>query len=1033
MKRPGWLAVAFLLAPLGLGAVPEESFVITGALVADGSGGPLRRADVRVRGDRITAVGRIVPERGERTLPADGLVLAPGFIDIHNHSTEGLGEDPLAVTQVSQGITTLIVGADGSSPWPLAPYLEKRREYPAAVNVGALAGHATIRRLVLASDYRRVSTEEEVGRMAVLVAQGMADGAFGLSSGLEYEVGSYSATEEVVAMARGAARAGGFYMTHIRDEADRTLEAVEEALAIAERGGLPLQISHIKLGTVGVWAKTAEVFTRIEAARRRGLDVTADAYPYTAWHSNIEVLVPNKRYDDPASVAEALADVGGAANITITRCRAHPDYEKRTMEEIAGKEGITPVALFTRIVRDGGASIIGHSMREEDVEEFLRQPWVMVGSDGGIDNSHPRGAGAFPRVLARYVREKRVLSLPEAIRKMTSLPARRLKLADRGQIAPGRKADIVLFDPDSVSDLSTFAEPQSLSAGIRRVIVNGEDVWADGRATGARPGRVLTPKGEMSPVPTSLPARVDAVFRRVDRRDSPGCALAVLRGGSVVYQRGYGMASLEHGLKITPETVFDIGSVAKQFAAASTVLLARQGRLSLDDDVRRWVWELPDYGRTVRLRHLLHHTSGIPDYIGLLSMAGRRGEDLSTEDEALSALSRRAALDFEPGSRYQYSNSGYFLLSIVVKRAAGQTLREFARESFFEPLAMKSTDYLDDHSLFVLRKATSYVPAREGGFRVDQSDWEQVGDGGVQTTVLDFARWAADFDAAAVGGPDFVRELTTPGRFQDGKPMRYAMGLRVEDYRGTPTIGHGGSWAGFRAAFLRIPAHRFTAMAFCNVSNAGPSRLVRQVADVYLEKELGPVPAPEARPGSLRKVPPSTLARWTGLYWDRTTGIVATVSEKEGTLHYEDSDGNEAALAATAARGRFLVEGTPSPVYVDFPVQGASREMRLTYPDEPPVVFDAMVPASPSSSQLAAYRGRFVSEELAAVYEVMWEGSRLLLRRPGHSPAPLTARFEDAFSDPDIGLIRFSRGDSGEICGLTVRYGAQSLEFSRLP
>ena len=175
------------------------------------------------------------------------------------------------------------------------------------------------------------------------------------------------------------------------------------------------------------------------------------------------------------------------------------------------------------------------------------------------------------------------------------------------------------------------------------------------------------------------------------------------------------------------------------------------------------------------------------------------------------------------------------------------------------------------------------------------------------------------------------------------------------------------------------------------------------------------------------------LARWTGLYWDRNTGSLATVSEKEGTLHYEDSDGNEAALIASAEPGRFLLEGTPSPVSVVFPAEGALREMRLTYPDEPPIVFAAMVPASPSSGQLAAYRGRFVNEELAAVYEVMWEGSRLLLRRPGHSPSPLTSRFEDAFSDPDIGLIRFSRSDSGEVCGLTVRYGAQSLEFSRLP
>jgi N-acyl-D-amino-acid deacylase len=1028
------VAAVLLGAALGAGGAraAETSAVIRGALIADGSGKPLRRADVRIRGDRIVAVGEVRPEKGEAVWAGDGLVVAPGFIDVHNHSTEGLSEDPVALTQVSQGITTLIVGADGGSPWPLAAYLEKRREYPAAVNVGVLAGHATIRRQVMGSDYRRVSTPDETAKMAALVEQAMREGAFGLSSGLEYEVGSYSATEELVAMSRAAAARGGFYMTHIRDEADKSIEAFEEAIAIGERGGIPVQISHIKLGTVGVWGKLPDVLSRVEAARRRGLDVMADAYPYTAWHSNIEVLVPNKRCDDPESVAEALADVGGPANVTITRCRAHPEYEKRTMEEIARTEGITPVDLFIRIVRDGGANIIGHSMREEDVAGFLRQPWVMVASDGGIDSSHPRGAGTFPRVLARYVREEALLSLPEAIRKMTALPAARLRLGDRGRIAPGMKADLVLLDPGSVSDRSTFSDPQALASGVRLVFVNGQVVWGDGRVTGARPGRVLTPAGELPTEPTSLAGRVDAVFRRFDRRDTPGCALAVMRDGAVVYQRGYGMASLEHRIRIAPETVFDIGSVAKQFAAASILLLARQERLSLDDDVRRWVWELPDYGRKVTIRHLLHHVSGVPDYIGLLSLAGRRGEDLSTEEEALAALSRRNGLDFEPGSRYRYSNSGYFLLSIIVRRASGQDLRAFARENVFEPLGMSSTEYLDDHARPVPRKATSYAPAA-GGFRVDQSDWEQVGDGGVQTTVLDFARWARDFDGGAVGGPGFYDELTRPGRFADGRPMSYALGLRVDEYRGSPRISHGGSWAGFRAAFMRFPSHRFAAMAFCNVSNAGPAGLLRQVADIYLEKELTGAPRPETPKEPARRLPAAELARRTGLYWDAKTGILATVSEKEGTLRYEDTDGNDSALLASAEPGRFLVEGTPSPVRVDFRTEGPLREMRLTYPDETPILFHAVLPASPAPPQLAAYRGRYVSEELGAVYEVVWEGARLTLRRPGHSPSELTARFEDAFADPDIGVIRFSRGESGEVCGLTVRYGAQSLEFAKLP
>jgi N-acyl-D-amino-acid deacylase len=331
--------------------------------------------------------------------------------------------------------------------------------------------------------------------MAAMVDQAMREGAAGLSSGLEYEVGSWSTTPELIGLAKAAAGRGGFYMTHTRDEADKSLEAFTEAIAIAEGGGLPLQISHIKLGTVGVWGKTAEVFRLVEAARSRGTDVTADCYPYEAWHANIEVLVPDKKYDDPQSVSRALADVGGADRITISRCKAHPDYETRTLQEIATAEGVTPVALFSRIVKDGGANVIGHSMREQDVLAFYRRPWVMVASDGGIGSGHPRGAGTFPRVLGRYARDKRVFSVPEAVRKMTSMPARRLKLADRGVVRPGAKADLVLFDPARVIDRSTFASPKTLSEGIRLVLVNGEPVWEDGKPTGLRPGRVLISGG----------------------------------------------------------------------------------------------------------------------------------------------------------------------------------------------------------------------------------------------------------------------------------------------------------------------------------------------------------------------------------------------------------------------------------------------------------------------------------------------------------------------------------------------------------
>jgi N-acyl-D-amino-acid deacylase len=473
----------------------SRSFLIAGARVADGTGAPLARKDVRVADGRIVEVGTLEAKPGEAVVRADKLVLAPGFIDPHNHSEEELAKDPQAETQVSQGITTLVVGADGDSPWPIGDWLAAREQKPAAVNVMTMVGHETARSRVMGKDFRRTATPDEIAKMAALVDQGMREGAAGLSSGLEYDVGSYASTEEMIALAKAAARHGGFYMTHVRDEAEKTLQSFEEAIRISREGGLPLQISHIKLGTVGVWGKTPQAIALFDAARKSGLDATADCYPYEAWHSNMEVLVPNKKYDDPPSVAEALRVVGGPSRITVTACKAHPEYAGRTLEEIAKTEGITPVALYSKIVKDGGAAIIGHSMTEADVLAFYRQPWVMVGSDGGIDNDHPRGAGTFPRVLGRYVREKRLFSLEEAVRKMTSLPARRLKLADRGRIAPGMVADLVLFDPDTVIDRSTFEHPRTLSEGISRVWVGGEGVWADGKPTGATPGRALSGPG----------------------------------------------------------------------------------------------------------------------------------------------------------------------------------------------------------------------------------------------------------------------------------------------------------------------------------------------------------------------------------------------------------------------------------------------------------------------------------------------------------------------------------------------------------
>ncbi|MBA3442553.1 MAG: amidohydrolase family protein, partial [Pyrinomonadaceae bacterium] len=267
-----------------------------------------------------------------------------------------------------------------------------------------------------------------------------------------------------------------------------------EAIRIGEEARLPVQISHIKLGSQVVWGRSAEVVALIDRARRRGVDVTADCYPYTAWSSGIKVLVPSGRHDDSTHVAKGLADVGGAANVTITSFKKHPEYEFKTLATLAQNQGVTPVEMYMQIVKDGGAGVVCHAMKDEDIRTFYQTPWVMVSSDGGIGMRHPRGAGSFPRVLGRVVRERSWLKLEEAIRKMTGLPAERLGLKDRGFLRAGMKADLVIFDPARVVDRSTFAEPGLTSEHINLVFVNGVEVWRDGQTTGHKPGMILRHK-----------------------------------------------------------------------------------------------------------------------------------------------------------------------------------------------------------------------------------------------------------------------------------------------------------------------------------------------------------------------------------------------------------------------------------------------------------------------------------------------------------------------------------------------------------
>jgi len=491
MRRNHIAFVVILLLLVGTLAYGQSRpIVFKNATIIDGTGRPAFRGDLRIKGGKIDKIGSIKPSKDDEVVDATGLVLTPGFIDIHNHSESGLLREGSAANQVSQGLTTILVGPDGGSPFPINDYLEKL-DGKIAVNVGAFIGHAEVRSQVMKKDYTRKATDDEISQMAALVEQSMKEGAFGLSSGLEYDVGFSASTDELIALSKSAAKYRGIYMTHMRDEEEGMVDALREAIRIGREAKLPVQISHIKMGNRNVWGKSAEAIALIEETRRSGFDITADAYPYTAWASTITVLVPSRKHEDRTDIETGLNNVGGADKVLITSCSAHRDYEGKTLEQIAKANNTTPVDVYIQIVKDGGAGVVCNSMNEADVKAFYTQPWVMVSSDGGIGSRHPRGTGTFTRVLGRFVRENKWFSLEEAVRKMSAMPAARLSLKDRGRIKKGMRADLVLFDSAKAIDKATFAEPQLLSDGIKIVFVNGVRVWENDKVTGNLPGAIL--------------------------------------------------------------------------------------------------------------------------------------------------------------------------------------------------------------------------------------------------------------------------------------------------------------------------------------------------------------------------------------------------------------------------------------------------------------------------------------------------------------------------------------------------------------
>ncbi len=503
--------------------------------------------------------------------------------------------------------------------------------------------------------------------------------------------------------------------------------------------------------------------------------------------------------------------------------------------------------------------------------------------------------------------------------------------------------------------------------------------------------------------PKALAQSVDAVFAEYAKPGSPGCSLAVIQDGRITYEKGYGLASIEHGVPIDPKkTVFDIGSTSKQITAACVLLLAQDGKLSLDDEVRKHVPELPDYGTPITIRHLLHHTSGLRDYADVMAMSGLNFEDWTTDGEGLAAIARQKKLNFKPGSEHRYSNSGYFLLSQIVERVSGKRMREFAQERIFGPLGMTNTRILDDHTKVIPHRAASYAPGPEGSFAVQMSNWEQTGDGAVQTTVEDLAKWDQNFYDPKVGGAGLVEQLQTRGTLNDGETIPYARGLLVEEHRGLRRVSHGGGWAGYRAEMIRFPDQKLSVVTLCNLGTVNPTFLAQRVADLYLADKLQPEAQPAAAAGEAPAGKVENADRYTGVYWSSQSGFVRRIEVRDGKLFYVRGQGNESELAPLGS-DRFRMLGIPDRAEVSFPVSATAasppRRMEVFTGQGKPLIFEEVKLASPTPEGLAAYAGTYTSPELDTTWTLAMDGGRLMLRGkrgPAHplsppSPTPSTA------------------------------------------
>jgi len=706
-----------------LRAAPGFDVLITSGTVVDGTGAAGFVADVALRGQRIVRISRerLARASAKRVIDAKGLIIAPGFIDMHAHINP-ITSLPEARSMVSQGITTAIGGPDGSAPWPLAPYLDGLERMGVGLNVCLLVGHNSVRRAVMALD-DRAPTAKELARMQAMVGQAMDEGAWGISTGLKYLPGSFAKTDEVIALSREAAARGGFYTSHLREEGLGLIDSVKEAIEIGRQAKLPIVLTHHKVVGQPMWGRSRETLALVDAARREGIDVMMDQYPYTATYTGITILVPAwaraggtpaflRRLKEPATRAKIKKEIvfnivndrggGDLRRVQFGRVEWQPALEGKTLHDWALQKNLKPTPengaeLVIEAIRNGGASCIYHVLDERDVERIMRHPFTMTGSDGrltepGSGHPHPRWYGAFPRVLGHYVREKKVMKLEEAVRKMTSLPAARVGLKRRGRIAEGFYADLVIFDAAKIIDKATFTKPHQYPEGIEFVFVNGAAAIDAGRFMKRRTGQVLRrsrfserhvfpeKNWERWPTPEAAGWSVAKLKAARDYADTlKTAAVIIVHRGKIVDEWGETKRPFRcHSIrKSILSTLFGPHVLAKRIDLSQNL-----GQLGIDDKAP----SLTATEKTATLGDLLKARSGV--YHPALY------------ETAAMAAKRPARGSHAPGTFWYYNNWDFNAACTIFENLTGGSIFEDFERQIAVPLGMQD---------FVRAQHTRYV------------------------------------------------------------------------------------------------------------------------------------------------------------------------------------------------------------------------------------------------------------------------------------------------------------------------------------